>query len=246
MSARTEFSGGVEPLAVFIGHDGRETDATRVCEASLREHSSMPLHIQRLHEPALRHIGMFSRNWRVFNGQKFDMKDEKPFSTNFSFTRFLVPSLMQHSGWALFCDSDFLFFHDVAAISADPRFAVQVVKHAPLDERGVKMDGQAQQPYFRKNWSSLVLWNCGHPSNQRITPREVNGMSGQWLHSFSWLDDSEIGELPAAWNHLVGVDKPLPKGVVPAAAHFTLGTPDFPDRETQPYADHWRDVLARL
>lgn len=235
-------------LNVFVGHDSREAVATAVCIRSMRANTSIPLAIHKLNEPALRHAQLYRREWSMQNGQKYDAIDRKPFSTEFSFTRFLVPTLMQHAGWALFCDGDFLWLGDVHDLleQADPEMAVQVVKHGQLGEFGVKMDNQAQQPYFRKNWSSLVLWNCGHPSNQRLTPYAVSKMSGQWLHAFSWLGDDEIGELPAEWNWLSGIDAPLPSGATPSAVHFTRGIPDMPGYETSPYADHWREIKSRL
>lgn len=234
--------------AVFVGHDGREAIATEVCEFSMRAACSEPLFVQRLTEPALRHTGIYRREWKMQGAQRIDLRDRMPFSTDFSFTRFLVPALMQHRGWALFCDADFLFLGDVAELfnrHADPDKAVMVVKHKPLEAEGTKMDGQAQQPYFRKNWSSLMLWNCGHPSNQRLTPYHVNGMSGQWLHAFSWLESEEIGELPGEWNWLSRIDAALMAGD-PKAVHFTLGIPDMPGYEGSPYAEHWRKVKARL
>ncbi len=152
---------------------------------------------------------------------------------------------MQHRGTALFVDCDFLFLDDVVKLFAlaDPRYAVQVVKHAMPEVAGVKMDGQAQQSYYRKCWSSLMLWNAGHPSNQRLTPSVVSNMSGQWLHGFSWLDDHEIGEIPADWNWLAGIDAPLDRD--PRAVHFTSGSPDMPGHENDPYAFMWREELAR-
>lgn len=228
----------------------------------MRAASSVPLAVTRLVEPALRHIGLYRREWYKANGsnQKIDQRDRKPFSTDFSFTRFLVPSLMQHDGLAAFCDSDFLWLGDIAELfdlMLEGDFAVMVVKRSdgyqgkPSGMPGVdiiettKMDGMAQQPYHRKNWSSLILWDCGHPSNQRLTPFQVNGMSGQWLHSFSWLADSEIGPLPAEWNWLSGID-PAPKSGDPKAVHFTRGIPDLPGYEGSPYAEHWRKVKSRL
>ena len=212
---------------IFVGHDSREAIATAVCERSLLENSREALAIHRLREPALRHVGLYRREWQVQGDQKIDSQDRKPFSTEFSFSRFLVPSLMQHSGWALFVDGDFLFLANVAELFAlaDPKFAIQVVKHGALAEFGVKMDGQAQQPYFRKNWSSLAIWNCGHPSNQRLTPHQVNRMTGQWLHAFSWLGEDEIGDLPPTWNWLSGIN-PQPARMNPKAVHFTRGIPE--------------------
>lgn len=236
-------------LNVFVGHDSREAIATAVCIRSMRENSTIPLAIHKLSEPALRHIGIYRREWFMQNGQKFDQLDKKPFSTEFSFCRFLVPALMMHAGWALFVDGDFLWNGDVGDLlaEADPQYAVQVVKHGQKQlEFGVKMDGQAQQPYFRKNWSSLILFNNSHPSNQRLTPYVVSKMSGQWLHGFSWLGDDEIGELPGDWNWLAGIDPPPSHGAKPRAVHFTSGIPDMPGYEAASFADDWRAVKSRL
>lgn len=238
------------PLHVYIGHDAREEIASDVCETSMRLHSSAPLAVTRLVEPALRHIGLYKREWYIAGGgsQKIDQRDRKPFSTDFSFTRFLVPSLMQHDGIAAFCDSDFLWLGDIAELFDICRacdFAVMVVKRSAQVDAATKMDGMIQQPYYRKNWSSLILWDCGHPSNQRLTPFEVNGMAGQWLHGFSWLMDSEIGGLDARWNWLAGID-PMPATGEPKAVHFTRGIPSMPGCEDAPFAEHWRQVKSQL
>lgn len=235
-------------LTVFVGHDSREPNATAVCIKSMREHSTLPLAIHKISEPALRHSGLYRREWIVVDGQKFDKEDKKPFSTEFSFTRFLVPTLMQHTGWAVFVDGDFLWLADIRDLmmTADPKYAVQVVKHGALTEFGTKMDNQLQQPYFRKNWSSLILWNCGHPANQRLTPYVVSKMSGQWLHAFSWLGEDQIGELAADWNWLSGIDRPPAGGKDPRAVHFTKGIPSFVGYEDAPYAEAWRRVRDRI
>lgn len=239
---------GEHALTVFIGHDSREAIATEVCKKSMLEHSTLPLAIHKLSEPALRHAGLYRRDWIIVDGQKFDSLDKKPFSTEFSFTRFLVPTLMQHAGWSVFTDGDFLWLDDIRNLltEANEKYAVQVVKHGALTEFGTKMDNQLQQPYFRKNWSSLILWNCGHPANQRLTPYVVSKMSGQWLHAFSWLGEDQIGELAADWNWLAGIDRPPAGGKDPRAVHFTKGIPEMPGYEASPYADHWRAVKSRL
>jgi lipopolysaccharide biosynthesis glycosyltransferase len=231
-------------LDVFIGYDAREDAAAEVCRASMTRRTSKPLHVQYLKEPALRHNGWYDRPWTVESGQKIDTRDGKPFSTAFSFTRFLVPAMMQHEGVALFCDCDFLFLADMAALfdKFDPRYAVQVVKHEHHPSETEKMNGVKQTVYWRKNWSSLVLWNCGHKANMRLTPDKVNHAPGQWLHSFGWLDDQDIGDLPPMWNYLSGVNDKLPNGILPYAVHFTLGGPWF-GNEGMPYADLWTKEL---
>ena len=97
------------------------------------------------------------------------------------------------------------------------------------------MDGQVQSPVYRKNWSSLMLFNCDHPHTQRLVPERVSHETGQWLHAFSWTD--AIGSLPARWNWLVDISDPIEDV---AAAHFTLGTPDLAGYEKAPFAEEWR------
>jgi hypothetical protein len=87
------------------------------------------------------------------------------------------------------------------------------------------MDGQAQLAYPRKNWSSVVLWNCDHPANRRLSLVDVQERRGFDLHQFYWLADNEIGALPAEWNWLVNVE---PQPLAPKIAHFTLGGPFTP------------------
>jgi hypothetical protein len=232
----------VNSLPIYIGYDECEDEAYRICRASLERRSSQPLHIVRLDQLSLRRSGWYHREWRHREGQRIDLLDGKPFSTDFTFTRFLVPALALHQGWALFCDCDFLFTADIAGLfaKADDRYAVMCVKHEqkPIETR--KMGGIAQTSYWRKNWSSLVLWNCAHPAHAFLTPRLVNHATGAWLHAFRWLRDEEIGEVPATWNWLVGVSPALGENEVPCGIHFTLGVPTMPGCADMPYADLWR------
>lgn len=232
-------------LPVYIGHDSREPEATAVCEASLLRRSSMPLHIVRMDRQAICEAGFHSRPFeRRDGGQRIDIRDGKPFSTDFSFTRFLVPALSLYQGWALFCDGDFLFTADVAGLFglANAKYAAMCVKHQHVPAEAVKMDGMEQTRYHRKNWSSLTLWNCAHPANRHVGRPCVNKMSGGWLHAFSWLKDELIGELPMTWNHLVGVNESVDE--LPCGLHFTEGIPTMPGYENTPYADLWRAELG--
>lgn len=235
------------PLRIFIGYDSRERAAYDVCVQSLRDHASIPLSIEPLDERMLRHAGVYRRDWRYDDGQYIDMRDNRIFSTWFSFTRFLVPSLCQWRGIALFCDGDFLFRSDVSELldKFDSRCAVQVVKHDHVPGEAYKMEGQAQTRYLRKNWSSLMLWNCAYPANLLLTPHKVNIERGQWLHALSWAEEREIGALPVEWNYLVGTNT-REDCVSPKAVHFTLGIPPMPGRAADEYADEWRDVAGRI
>lgn len=216
---------------IYIGVDHREPKSLRACLNSLAPFGGAApvlLESERLADRGLL--------WRPQDrrGQIYDLISDAPCSTDFAISRFLVP-ILQQSGWALFVDSDVIFLRDPADLFAlaDPDKAVMVVQHHNGHEAGTKMDGQAQTLYTRKNWSSVMLFNCDHPANQRLTLRDVNGRPGRWLHRFGWLADSEIGALPPEWNWLVGVQE---KPADPAIAHFTLGTPELVDG---PHADLW-------
>lgn len=230
---------------VFVGYDAREDVAFQVCRKSLLQHSSIPLSITPLDSRKLRHAGLLTRDWYLADGQFVDDRDNRPFSTEFAFSRFLVAALCQWEDPALFCDCDFLWRRDVADLAKlfDPKYAVQVVQHDHAPEEGLKMAGQHQGRYFRKNWSSLVLWNCGHASNLLLTPDRVNTERGQWLHSFDWLRPTQIGALPDTWNALDG--KCSTPGEV-GAVHFTSGGPWHPGYEDCAFADEWREVANAL
>jgi len=220
-------------MKIFIGWDSREDDAYNVCVHTLLKHSSIPLEIFPLKRIPLRDSGLYKR-------------EEGDVSTEFAFTRFLTPRLSNYLGWSLFIDCDFLFTRDVAELynMRDNDFALMCVKHDYTPKDSVKMDGQKQVAYPRKNWSSCILWNCGHESNQTLTPEVVNTESGAFLHRFQWLDDKEIGEIPLEWNWLEGeYDKPEKP---PAVIHYTNGGPWFKECQDVNYADLWNESLKEI
>lgn len=227
---------GDRVLPIYIGWDSREPVAFDVCAYSLWRRTSIPLMISPLKLNALRH---FKFVWR---------EDDLQASTEFTFTRFLTPILARRSGlsgWALFCDCDFLWLADVAELTRlfDPAVAVMVVKHEHRPTETVKMDGRRQAVYPRKNWSSLVAFNLDHESNKRLSLEAVNNQEPSWLHQFCWLRDDEIGALPEAWNWLEGHSPP---NIEPKAVHFTRGGPWFPNWRNVAHADDWNLELSIL
>lgn len=225
-------------LPVYIGWDEREQVAADVCRFSIERRASTAVYTQAINRTALEYAGLYRRKSFKVGSQQYDAIDGKPFSTDFSFTRFLVPALQQYTGWALFVDCDFLFLADVAEVfkEADPSYAVMCVQHRHEPPAGVKMDGVQQTRYRRKNWSSLVLWNCGHRSNKKLTVERVNTEPGAWLHGFNWLADDEIGALDPAWNWLSGYSG---KEIEPKAIHYTEGGPWFEGYKDVPRAGDW-------
>lgn len=223
-------------LKVFIGFDSRETNAYSVCVRSMLATTKSELSVQRLDLKILREQKLYTRKHEIRDGRLWDVISDAPMSTEFAISRFLVPHLCGYEGWAVYCDCDFLWRADIAELFSLAReeYAVMVVKHYYSPKTELKMDGQINQSYERKNWSSLMLFNCGHPMNKWLSPERVNAQPGRHLHGFCWLADSEIGQLPIEWNWLEHK---------PKAVHFTDGTPDLPGYENAAYADEWRENL---
>lgn len=231
---------------VFIGYDPRDDLAAKVCEESLRDHSTVPsLQVHRLNERELRQKELYWRSYRVDGvGQMWDDFDGKPFSTQFSFTRFLVPALCGYrAGLSVFCDADFMWRGDIAEMldGLEKQKALWCVHH---QQRGVvdgelKMDGVIQTLYHRKNWSSLMVFDP--LLNQALTPYKVSMWKGSQLHAMSWLEDGMIGEIPETWNWLEGHSD---FNENPKVVHHTRGTPDMIGDDIA-FADEWWKYAKR-
>ncbi|TGQ95408.1 hypothetical protein EN851_07780 [Mesorhizobium sp. M8A.F.Ca.ET.208.01.1.1] len=233
----------VNKQSIWIGFDPREADAFAVCRHSIHRYLIAPVPVRGVVLSQVRARGLYTRPTSRREGRLWDDISGAPMATEFACSRFLVPHLAG-SGWALFMDGDMLARTDLQRLFAlaDPDKAVMVVKHDHRPRETVKMDGQAQTLYARKNWSSVMLFNCDHPANAALTPELVNTLPGRDLHRFCWLDDAEIGALDPQWNFLVGHSDPE---IDPAIVHFTDGTPAMAGYEDCAYADEWRAELER-
>jgi hypothetical protein len=224
-------------IPVFIGYDPHERAAVNVLADSLVQHSSLPLAVTPIVARQLK--GVLTRPRQPNQ------------STEFSFSRFLVPWLMDYQGWAIFMDCDMLARGDIAELWAlrDEQFAVQCVQHDHVPGETVKFLGEVQSAYPKKNWSSLMLLNCSRCT--ALTPDYVNTATGLELHRFHWLaGDHEIGAVPEGWNHLVAVQDPAKAETAPLL-HWTLGGPWFKAQRTMgaALAAEWfvaRDEAFRL
>ena len=228
---------------IWIGFDPRETAAFAVCRKSIANHLTQAIPVRGLVLDELRRAGLYWRPTERRLGRLYDVISEHEMATEFAISRFLVPHLTG-SGWALFQDCDMMARANFARVfqGLDSSKAVYCVKHNHAPDNTEKMDGQVQSRYARKNWSSFMIFNCGHTSNAALTPEYVNTLPGRDLHRFCWLKDDEIGELPVEWNWLVGHSDP---DVNPKNVHFTDGGPWFEGFADVPYADEWRNYLHR-
>ena len=218
----------INSVNFFIGYDSKEDIAYRVCKSSLLKRSTINIKVNSLKIEEL-------------IAKKFYNRAKDPLaSTEFTYTRFLIPELMLFKGWAVFCDCDFIFFEDVANLfkDLDDSKAIYCVQHDYTPKEKHKMDGQKQTIYPRKNWSSFIIFNCSHPSNKKLNIELVNSESGSFLHQFKWLNDDEIGSLDERWNWLEGWTSKNNK-LSPFAVHFTRGGPWFEEWQDVEFANEW-------
>lgn len=225
-------------MRIYVGWDIREAIPWRVLEHSIKRLASQNVEIIPLILGDLQYKGLYTRPTEIRNGRLWDVISEAPMSTEFAITRFLVPHLAK-TGWAMFMDCDMLLRTDITKIlfEIEQGRAVHCVHHMQEANFEPKMDGQIQVPYPRKNWSSLMLFNCDHEANKKLTPELVNAVPGRDLHAFNWLDGEPIGELHAGWNWLEGHSKPVDKLNV---IHYTRGGPWMKEYENVEYANLWQ------
>jgi len=212
----------VKPIPVFVGYDPREAIAYHVCANSIIRHASQPVAIVPL---AL----------NLFQDYTETHTDG---SNQFIYSRFLVPHLTDYEGWAIFIDGDMIVRDDIVKLweLQNAYMDVMVVKHNYKTCMPVKYLGSRNEDYPRKNWSSVILWNCNSFPNRRLTPEFIQQSTGSFLHRFSWIDDNRIGELPPEWNWLPDEYGPNPDAKL---LHYTLGTPCFHEFADTPMGNEW-------
>ena len=216
-------------LNIFVGFDQKEAIAYHTFVQSIIEKSSIPLSITPLAENNLD-----------------DYSEKHTDGTNkFTYSRFLVPYLMNFRGWAIFVDGDMVCLSDIKELKQffDPNVAVSVVKHNYKTKSKIKYFGQKNEDYPRKNWSSVIIWNCEHQKNKILTPEFISKKEGSFLHRFSWLDEIEIGELPKTWNWLA-IEYPEKDNL--NLIHYTLGTPCFKEYSESSLSKYWKKSYKKL
>lgn len=206
-------------IRVFIGYDPNETVAYHVASHSILRHASVPVSVTPL----------------VLSQLPMTRARDPRQSTEFSFSRFLVPWLCGFKGTAIFMDCDVLVRADIAELVGERGKSVSVVKHLYKPNPEDKFLGQKQTIYEKKNWSSVMVFDCSGCA--ALTPQYVNTASGLELHQFKWLGgDYLIGNLDPAWNHLVGEQEPNPNAKL---VHYTRGTPCFAKYRECEFAEEW-------
>jgi len=217
-------------INIFIGYDTKEEVSYHVLSQSILKNSTSPVSITPIYLNNIR---------KYFWRERSNLE-----STEFSFSRFLVPFLMGYEGWALFMDCDMLMQADITELWEMRRdqYAVQVCKHDYTPKNDSKFLNQTQTKYEKKNWSSFMLMNC--EKCKALTPKFVNTATGLELHQFKWLESEDlIGDIPLEWNWLVGEYDVIDH---PKNLHYTLGGPWFDDFKNCDYSDEWSSTAREL
>jgi lipopolysaccharide biosynthesis glycosyltransferase len=216
-------------IKIVVGFDQREAIAYHTFSQSVLEKSSLP-------------VLFLPLSMNTLKGYKETHNDK---SNDFVYSRFLTPYLHNFEGWAIFADGDMVCQSDIKELwdLRDETKALQVVMHDYKTKFKQKYLGNTNENYPRKNWSSLILWNCSHPKHKVLTPDFISSQTGKYLHRFSWLDDEDIGELPIDWNWLAIEYPNNPKAKI---IHYTLGTPCFKDYRNTDMSGMWLEVQKKV
>ena len=218
-----------EIVDIVVGFDEREAVAYHTFTQSVIEKSSVPTRFLPLSKSSL---------------STYE-ETHKDGSNDFIYSRFLVPYLMNFNGWAIYADGDMVCLEDIKELwdLRNDKYAVQVVKHNYKTKISKKYWGNKNEDYPRKNWSSLILWNCNHPSHKKLTPLFIQKQTGAFLHRFSWIKDEEIGELDKEWNWLA-MEYKEKKDI--NLIHYTIGTPCFKEYQDTSLSSYWRKSFLNM
>jgi len=218
----------VEIIKIVVGFDQREAVAYHTFTQSIIEKSTLP-------------VSFIPLAIQTLADYKESHTDK---SNDFIYSRFLTPYLMKFDGWAIFADGDMVCLSDIKELwdLKDESKALMVVKHDYKTKSHQKYLGNINENYPRKNWSSVILWNCNHPKHKILTPDFIANQTGKYLHRFSWLQDDDIGELPKEWNWLA---TEYPANTHAKLIHYTLGTPCFKDYRNSEMSELWHQTQER-
>lgn len=218
-------------IPIYIGYDPREKESFCVLMYSILKYASQPISIIPLKKELFNSFYYRERHYLQ--------------STEFAFTRFLVPYLQHYDGWAIYMDCDMLCQDDIAKLwdLKDDTYSVMVVPHDYKPKEDIKFLNQVQTRYHRKNWSSMMMFNCS--KCKVLTPEIVQNMDGLFLHQFAWSDDKEIGFIPDNWNYLVQNGKYVEESSL-GLIHYTTGGPWYTETKNCTYAVEWFDMRDEM
>ena len=171
-------------LQIIIGTQRNQFLAERVLEYSIRKNASGPVDVRAVHQDRA-----------------------SPGGTKFGFVRFMIPSLCDFRGKAIYFDADQVVLGDVHELADQ--------LHAPHAVGLVrKIEGTfGGEPVAERNETSVMVLDCGRlldwdpatmfdhvvpNATKKLAPGEMRYRDFMRL---AWLDPTAIEEIPARWNH---------------------------------------------
>ena len=183
-----------KPINIFIGYDSTHKGSSESCKTSIEKTIGPDLNsFIKIHDLDVSKIDGWNREY----------KDQ---STEFSYSRFLVPYLSDYEGMSIFCDDDFIFNDNILNLLffIAPQYAVACVKHNFSKKYDTKFTNVKDVWYDKKLWSSLMVFNNSHPDCKKLTLDTVQKQTGKYLHQFEWTTNECIASIPDKWNWCEG------------------------------------------
>ena len=127
--------------------------------------------------------------------------------------------------------------------------AAAVVQHNLTScPSATKLGNQPQVYYPRKNWASVILFNCSHPDSRRLIPKVIKEQTPKWLLEFDWIEKpASLGMIPLEYNYLIGYysDPMSDSGI--KAVNYTDGGPWDVNYRNVDFVDEWDNhVMGRI
>jgi len=218
-----------KPVNIYLGYDSSHSEVFDVAEKSI--HDSVAKCISH------------GNGQEFFNDYKVEVKkldinaipeytrDYANQSTEFTYSRFLIPYLENYEGFSFFIDDDYIWKYSPMSLFyfLDPDNALACVQYDFEHHDETKMGGEKNVSYPRKLWSSMMIFNNGHEDCKKLTPDVVNNASGQFLHQFEWTN--QISKIPHDKIATEGYERTMLNSH--HAVHFTRGGPWIKDMDCE-------------
>ena len=209
-------------INIYIGYDSRHRDLAELNKKAL-EHS---IRFGAGSGPTYNEMDKWVPEIKFLDISKIPEynRDYANQSTEFTYSRFLIPYLENYEGFSIFLDDDILFTESILPMFyfLDMDDAVACIKYDFDKYAETKFTGEKNVSYPKKLWSSLMIFNNGHEDCKKLTPEVVNTESGKYLHQFEWTD--KISEIPDWYVFTEGHDTEETNWR-PSAYHYTRGGP---------------------
>ena len=210
-----------KPFNIYIGYDSRHQQLPIIAKNSIEETIKRGMGNGHLVDEM-----MFIPEIKFLDKSKIPEynREYANQSTEFTYSRFLIPYLENYEGFSMFIDDDFIFEKSLLPMFyyLHPDDAVACIQYPQYKHDSTKFDGEINIDYPCKLWSSLMIFNNGHEDCKKLTPEVINTWTGKQLHQFEWTD--KISKIPEKYIFTEGYDDPKTKWDF-NGIHYTRGGP---------------------